>query len=238
MRARNQGLVVTLLALVACKPDPQVEAKNRQEVERVTQKLAKLVAAVPDPEALGENQPCDDAEIEQNYKAKAARLDLPGADYEFLKHASASPAPASDDGWSFLNAPGLREHLPKSRKASGTALGNAADALRNVDQARYVAVFRAAQRQLPKVDGDTFDGGMYDGHLIVMDLDAATVLCHALLEVESSDVVEFEQRGITGKSSDRALLEDFQKQFAKVGSQSLRAISKRVHVSLSGITLE
>jgi hypothetical protein len=228
---------MALLVLLGCKPDPKVEAKNRQDIERVSQKLAKLVAAVPDPEALEENQACDDAEIEKNYKAKEAKLSLPGIDYESLKRVTGS-APAPPDAWSFLDAPVLGEQLPKSRDASGTALSNSADALRNLELGRYVAVFRAAQRELPKVDGDKFDSGMYDGHLIVMDLDTAKVACHALLEVESSDEVEYEERGVTGKSGERALIEDFQKQFQKVGSQSLRAISKRIHVSLSALTLE
>jgi hypothetical protein len=238
MLARAAPLALLSWALLGCKPDPQVEAKNRQDFERVAQQIAKLAAGVPAPEALAEDQPCNDSELETNYKSKQPRLSLTGVDFELLLRVGASTPQLASDPWSFLSSPGLAEHLSKGGSAAGAALGSAADALREVEQRRYVVVFRSAQRELPKVDGDKFDGGMFDGHLIVMDLDTAKVACHALLEVESSDVVEFEQRGISGKHGDRALIDDFQKQFEKVGSKALRSVSKRARVPLAGITLE
>jgi hypothetical protein len=238
MKSAALGLSVVVVTLLACKSDPKAEAANRADIDRVTQKLAKVVAAVPDPTALDGSKVCNDAEIKANYKAKEQKLWLTGVDYEFLRGATAGTAPPDKDPWAFLNSPGISDHLLKAREKTGTPLGNAAFALRNVESARYVVVFRAAERSMPKVDGEEFDSGIFDGQLVIMDLETATPVCHALLEVESSDVVEYNARGITGKSDDRAIRDDLEKQFEKTATKALRSIAKEAVVGLSGITLE
>jgi hypothetical protein len=111
---------------------------------------------VPHPQTLSEDLACNDPEIEKNYKAGEPKLTLTAFDHDFLKRLSAKAAP-SVDAWAFLNAPSIEEQISKGREAKGSELAKAAEALRRVEQRRYVVVFR--RNQDAEGGRRQFDGG-------------------------------------------------------------------------------
>jgi hypothetical protein len=116
--------------------------------------------------------------------------------------------------------------------------------------ARYLAVLRASKRSLPRIidagvevsplgyrrelrSGASFTPGGFEGSILVMDLDAASVVCQAAVDARSSASIEYRTHtGFfgTSKKPSQALLDDFEDNLRK----ELRASVGRISALIEG----
>src|SRR5262249_14601270 len=89
-----------------------------------------------------------------------------------------------------------------------------ADHIRRVGARPLFAVLRADARVLPKVapSGDNYDAGRLLGKLVISRIDTGASICAIPFSAESSPRVKFKERGTTGTTLERAILDDFKTQ--------------------------
>jgi hypothetical protein len=117
--------------------------------------------------------------------------------------------------------------------------------MRDVLGARYLAVLRASKRSMPRIidggvklgvlgqrrelrSGESFTPGGFQGAVLVMDVDAGSIVCQATIDAHSSASIEYRTRsGLLGMSQQpsQVLLSDFKGNFRGAAGVSLKRIS-------------
>lgn len=124
-------------------------------------------------------------------------------------------------GWSFLSTEDLREALDGSR----SAVDRAKSAMNVTKAAQYLLIVQAGERGLPKADGDSFEGGYFEGRAVLVDWSTGAPLCHAALAFENSETVNVgggmdvglkvgPKVNVGGTDLDDAIDEDFRKVYS------------------------
>jgi hypothetical protein len=97
----------------------------------------------------------------------------------------------------------------------------------------YIVIFWDKRRAMPKVSGDDgFEGGYFEGDVIVFERKTGNALCRTAVAASSSEEVSHKTRGISAKSAEDALNDDFRKQFANAASAALKRISPTLKISV------
>ncbi len=152
---------------------------------------------------------------------------LPTVDYEVLASLFANPdAPAPHGTWRdypFMTSATLTG-LADARighDALSSPVDEAAVAAGVADLPRYVQVYRARTRALPRRDSgtDKFSPGTFDGLVTILDRETKTAVCTRWFTAESSASVKLHDVGNT-------LTDDFAMQFAAAATAAVKDMSR------------
>ncbi len=205
--------------------DSDLAQRHRRDVQEFTERLRKLRAAVPAPEKLQE-EPCPDEDLEHELDGGYGRMLL--VDYEFLDRYGRDAAgvyAGERSRWSFLSARLLRDldrvsQLPETKRDID-ALVRIQKLDREYD---HVAVLRTKRREAPRIEGDKFHGGVFEGWLVVFEWDTRRRLCQAEIMAESSPEVA----GLSRQARDEVLWRDFRRRIDVGMDDAVRRLSRRL----------
>ena len=174
------------------------------------------VAGAPTPPAK-----CTDALLEATMKsvvtpeswAKPDKHQMPLVDQPVAARFSRANAKTNypDDGFWVINAPLVRDLHPKSWDITEQSDSKVSSNVTQLGAHPLFALLRSETRTLPKVNanGDDFTGGTLSGKLVVARMDTGAPVCVIGVTAQSSPSVKFKTRGITGKSFEKAIRDDF-----------------------------
>jgi hypothetical protein len=224
-------LVWALASATGCdeKPaggvDSDLAERHRRNAEKFIERLHQLRAAVPPPEQLQE-EPCPDADLEHQLDGGYGRMLL--VDYEFLQRFGQDPNgvySGDRSRWSFMSGR-LPRDLDRVSRLSGTKrnveiLVGAQKLEREYD---HVAVLRTVRREAPRMEGDKFHGGVFDGWLVVFEWDTRRRLCQAEIMAQSSPEVA----GRSSQGRDEVLWRDYRRHIDAAMDDAARRLSTRL----------
>lgn len=184
-RVARWALCAGAVALLgACAPSVEdVVATHRPAVEA---KFALIQAIDASPWAVPPLQ-------QDGVQAGGARIALDGEDSNALflpAHSLSAPGNTSSDGWGATRA-GTLETCGEALRGEFYGVARGAEAfLSECARAEYVFVLRAHEEIQPSVTGsDSFDGGYFEGDVLVFRLADATLLGGFRVSAENSDTV-------------------------------------------------
>jgi hypothetical protein len=196
-----------LLALTGCDKDKSggeadsAELRTlRQQVERFEVRLGRLRAAA----SAGTTLPAEGCSRET---LGPASLNVPLIDSQYLPGGSSGVnRKGARDPWTFLTSRRLRA-IESSRSLDD--LAQATDALFNIKKFEsdypVVAVLRTTKRAAPRLEGDRFVAGEFEGELTLFRWKDEKALCKTSVFAQSSQEVAGEQ----GSAPERAVWHDF-----------------------------
>jgi hypothetical protein len=127
--------------------------------------------------------------------------------------------------------------------------GSLQSTMREILDARYLVVLHASQRSMPRIidagtkiglsrrselrTGESFTPGGFQGALLVMDIDAASIVCQAKIDARSSASIEYRSRTglLPSEKPSEALLGDFKDHLREAVHASLERISTLLQTS-------
>ena len=134
--------------------------------------------------------------------------------------------------WGWLSSDWLEE-LILAEAGEKVAGFQASSHVTMLAKSPYIVIFKDRRRAMPKVSGDEgFDGGYFEGDLVVFERKTGKALCRTSLAAESSEEVSHKTRGFAAKSAEDALNGDFRKQFSSAASAALKKISPTLKISV------
>ena len=134
--------------------------------------------------------------------------------------------------WGWLSSDWLEELILKE-SGEKTAGFQASSHVTMLAKSPYIVIFWDKRRAMPKVSGDDgFEGGYFEGDVIVFERKTGNALCRTAVAASSSEEVSHKTRGISAKSAEDALNDDFRKQFANAASAALKRISPTLKISV------
>ena len=167
----------------------------------------------------------------------ALRLKLDGgytrallADFDYLgwyHKVAQNPYQGPKERWNVLTA---RSLLSVAHPDSVDNRKTAIDALYRLQGLRaeheYVAVVRATQQRLPRLDGERFHAGVFQGWLMVFEVPAAKRLCQARVAAHSSTEIVGTER----QARERVIWLDFQRHLRRELHAALARITRRMNL--------
>jgi hypothetical protein len=212
--------------------------------------LTRLHGKVPAPPALV-SKSCPDAEIQKNYKEAPGKglqgevvLWLSSVPYELLERWLAKGLePRDHDPWLWLTDLVTAQLMDPARYEGYWFEEDMARELRAFHDRRYLAVFRAEERALPRVTGDPetlgllgrrgrlekangFQTGRFRGWIVVMDVETGEPVCQAPVQAENSETLEYWTRGPFKKDPQVLVEGDFRERLDESSRRALAGISK------------
>jgi hypothetical protein len=119
-----------------------------------------------------------------------------------------------DDGFRWLSSSAFRDSNPETYQVVENSDSKVKERTRHLTLFPFFAVLRADARKLPaKTPGsDEFTGGSLTGKIVVARVDTGAPICSIAVSAASSSTVSFKSRGLTGKSFEKAIQDDFESQ--------------------------
>jgi hypothetical protein len=207
--------------------DAHKVAELKSQAAALTKPLAQVRAAVPEPAQLAEAG-CTDDELRLRLEGGYARALL--ADYDYLgwyHQAAGDPYQGPQERWQLLTARSLLAVAPPASIDNKKA---AIDALFRLQGLRaeyqYLAVVRATQRELPRLEGERFHAGAFQGWLMVFEVAAAKRWCQARVSAHSSTEIVGTER----QARERVIWLDFQRHLRRELHAALARITRRMNL--------
>lgn len=180
--------------------------KTKQQLESELAPLIAAHGATPAPGKV-EERVCDEASQHDESGKPGAMVVGEAVALARLKRADDDPWSGAGARYKPLTAAPLRILVPPARVQNAQ---HAIDALWNAKKLgreySHLGVLVAAKREAPRLEGEQFHGGEFDGALVVFRLGKAPkVVCAARLSAQSSERVA----GLQGKDRDDAMWNDF-----------------------------
>lgn len=241
-------LAVLLLAQACCCPiGPSSPEERAARAEREAARAAERQAAIArsttraqayanartliDPTAAVPVVACPESEIEaaRGGGPVIVSLMIPTVDYGSLPGA---PQPTPPE-WTWLGNSALDPIARLHREPA--AVDDETKARAGDVTHRWLAVFVAHERVMPRVVGDGWEGGRIRGGVYVVDLDTSRVICSTPFSAESSDDVEVDDEGILRTSLAEAIEEDFQENVEAEATDALQEHTVHFNLNLVGI---
>lgn len=187
---------------------------------------------------------CTDALLETTIKAvvtveswskpdkhRMPLVDLPVASAFTRENAQKNYA---DDGFWVINAPLVRDLHPKSWDITEQSDSKISSNVSMLAAHALFALLRSDTRTLPKPapSGDDFVGGTLAGKLVVSRMDNGAPVCVVPFSAQSSPSVKFKTRGITGKSLEKAIHDDFFEQVQTALKAAVKAAAPAFSVDV------
>ena len=216
------------------------EAVARQEAMERAAVLAEsflTIHEVVDPTAPLDSATCPD-DVFASVRAPddtLFRLELWSIDYCGL------PGVEGCDAWEWL------EHTytdDLQRIAADPQAEHSEYTLENVGKPehRFLAVFVASERLLPSnfekgglFKDPAFDGGWWNGGVVLVDLEQRAELCRVPFTAENSDSVEVDDEGAFRDDPEKEVVKDFEKNMERACNDAIEARSEQVKVNFYGI---
>lgn len=164
---------------------------------------------------------CTDALLESTMKtvvlpdtwAKPDRHQMPLVDQPVAAGFTRANAKSNypDDGFWVINAPLVRDLHPKSWDITEQSDSKISSNVSQLVAHPLFVLLRSDSRALPKVNAgsDDYTGGTLKGKLLIARMDTGATVCTIPVSAQSSPSVKFKSRGITGKSLEKAIHDDF-----------------------------
>jgi hypothetical protein len=173
-------------------------------------------------------------------------LERPGPSLRFSREdLGLSPVPdRGPEDWQWLESLGLAEVFHPNLYQGSYLEDSLQSDMRHVLGERYLIVLRASKRSRPRIidggvevgllgrrselrSGESFIPGGFQGAILVMDVDAASVVCQATIDARSSASIEYRTRAglLPRQQPSQVLLSDFKDNFREAARVSVRRIS-------------
>lgn len=139
-----------------------------------------------------------------------------------------------DDGFWVINAPLVRDLHPKSWDITEQSDSKISSNVSQLVAHPLFALLRSDTRVLPKVNAgsDDYTGGTLKGKLVIARMDTGAAICVIPVSAQSSPSVKFKSRGITGKSLEKAIHDDFFEQATAALKDAVKAAAPSFSVDV------
>ena len=203
---------LALLTAAGCETDPQPEAAPVDTSSRAWKEagaFSKRLASVRKvAEQTKAGKPCPDDEIRTRARMAVARVAM--AEHAYLqRYATPTVKPryrGKDKRWEFLTSDALLAIRGPVELESERAATDAVYRIRELQkETPYLAVVVPAVVEAPKMQGDEFVAGKFEGVLAVFDLTSGDAVCSTSFFTPSTDQVAATE----GTSKDQALWNDY-----------------------------